>query len=109
MSRRSQSCSSENSLKCRAADEDFLLPGEQFGKMAIIHAIVETLRAGQLEDPNLGRRAEFPGRGSAPVAVHEPVCFSFEKPASQSPGATFAQPEQSDRLICGQDASDPAG
>jgi len=40
MSRRSQSCSSENSLKRRAANGDLLLPGEQFGEMAVVDAFV---------------------------------------------------------------------
>jgi hypothetical protein len=53
-SRRSQPRSSENSLKCRTADEDLLFCGEQFGEMAVVDALVETMWAGQLDDPNAG-------------------------------------------------------
>ena len=90
-------------------DWDSGMRGEQFGEMAVVDAFVETMRAGQLKDPSAGRRAESSGRGSPSVAVHQPVGSSFDQSASQSPGASFAHPEQSDRLARGQDVSDPAG
>ena len=45
----------------------------------------------------------------APVSVDKPSGAFSDEPASQSPGASLAQPEQGNCFVCGQDAGDPAG
>ena len=60
-------------LKRRTTDIDPFLGCEQLGKMAVVDASISAARTDQLDDPSACQFVNSMGRGSASVAMNEPI------------------------------------